>query len=274
MVKIPRHSLFYFSLFFTAAFSFTAVFAAAQPVLSEGVVKFWNTWFNVPVKYLTSWQSILTFAAAPVIIAIFFAYEIWKELGIFHSGAANFWIPLLIVGIMLNNGFWDYVDLFVSNTQMIPALVLSFLALQVTGKLRSKVTSFGYSGIFGGILSYVLDAVGVGIFFGGLGFIFSKGRLGPVVYVLFFAGAAIGALLIWWDKKGRKTGTLKNALAQEDEIGREISLLEAKLTELNKRATAESNPAAKGAIEDEMARVKQRVDRLRAREEVLIEQAA
>lgn len=249
-------------------------FAAAQSVLSEGASKFWSTWFYVPAKYLVSWQSILIFAVAPVLIALFFAYEIWKELGLFHSGAANFWIPMLVVYIILPNGFWNYVDLFVSNTQMIPALVLSFLAMQTTSKLKGKVTSFGYSGIFGGVVGYVLEAVSGGVFLGSIGFIINKGHFGPLVYIMASVGAGVGVLFMLWEKHGRKKGNLKNLLGQEKQIGDELVVLETRLADMNKRAVAEKNPAAKAAIEDQMANVKRSIDRLRAQEEVVAEQAA
>ncbi|MBI1972169.1 MAG: hypothetical protein HYS53_02610 [Candidatus Aenigmarchaeota archaeon] len=251
------------------AFSALLPFAAAQPALSEGTINFWKNWFGVPAEYLISWPSVLTFAVAPVVIALFFAYEIWKELGIFHSGAANFWIPLLLVFLMLRNGFWDYVGLFASNLQMIPALVLSFLALQVTGKLRSRITSFGYSGIFSGALAYLLDAVGVGVFFGGIGFIISRGIVGPLVYILFSVGAGLGIFLIWWDKKGRKTGVLKNVMGQEDLMRDQEKILEQALKDLNQRLVKATGDAEKTAIEDEMARINQRLERLKARETAL-----
>ncbi|MBI4167779.1 MAG: hypothetical protein HY515_02380 [Candidatus Aenigmarchaeota archaeon] len=244
-------------------------FASAQSTLSEGTIKFWNTWFNVPAKYLTSWGSIFTFAVAPVVIALFFAYEIWKELGLFHSGAANFWIPVLLVYLMLGNGFWGYVDLFISSTHMIPALVLSFFALQVTGKLRSKVSSFGYSGIFGGVLGYLLDAIGIGVFFGGIGFIINRGSFGPLVYIMASVGSALGLLLLWWDKKGRKTGVLKNVMGQEDVMRDQEKTLEQALKDLNQRLLKASGDAEKTAIEDEMARINQRLERLKAREAAL-----
>ncbi|MBI3412887.1 MAG: hypothetical protein HY051_02285 [Candidatus Aenigmarchaeota archaeon] len=252
---------------FTALF-FISAFAAGQgtqSTLSEGAAKFWTTWFYVPAKYLISWPTIIMFAVAPVVIALFFAYEIWKELGIFHSGAANFWIPLLIVYIMLPNGFWGYVDLFVSNTQMIPALVLSFFALQITSKLKARVTSFGYSGIFGGVVAYVLEAVGGGVFLGSIGFIISKGRFGPLVYALFFAGAALGLIILWWDKKRRKTGVLKNVMGQEDVMRDQEKILEQALKDLNQRLFKATGDAEKTAIEDEMARINQRLERLKAR---------
>ncbi len=241
----------------------------AQSTLSSGTIKFWNTWFNVPEKYLTSWPAILSFAVAPVLITLFFAYEIWKELGIFHSGAANFWIPLLLVYLMLRNGLWDYVDLFVSNAQMIPALVLSFVAMQVTSKVKGKISSFGYSGIFGGLVGYVLEAVSGGVFLGSIGFMINRGHFGPLVYILASVGAALGILLLWWDKKGRKTGVLKNVLGQEDIMRDQEKLLAQALKDLNQRLLKASSDAEKIAIENEMARIDDQLRRLKARETAL-----
>ncbi len=261
-------------VFITAFFALLLLlpFAAAQSVLSEGAVKFWSTWFYVPVKYLATWQNLVTFAVAPVVIALFFAYEIWKELGIFHSGGANFWIPLLIVYMMLPNGFWGYVDLFVLNVQMIPALVLSFFALQITSKVKGKITSFGYTGIFGGLVGYVLEAVSGGIFLGSIGFMINRGHFGPLVYILASVGTGLGVLLLWWEQHGKKIGNLKNLLGQERLIDEELIMLEKRLAELSKRAIAEKSPAAKTTIEDQMANVKRRIDRLRAQEEVVADQ--
>ncbi len=245
-------------------------FATAESVLSADTIKFWNTWFGAPTEYLTSWPSIFALVVAPVVIAMFFAYEIWKELGLFHSGAANFWIPILLVYLMINNGFWSYVKLFVSNTQMVPALVLSFLSLQVTGKLRSRVTSFGYSGIFSGILAYALDAVGVGIFMAGLGFIFTRGQMGPLVYVLFSVGAGLGIFLIWWDKKGkRNTANLNSIFSQDEIIEKEIAKLEKKRDELNDKATRAPNEAARLPYYKEMALLQQEIKILEAKRGVV-----
>ncbi len=248
-------------------------FAAAQSTLSDGTIKFWMTWFYVPAKYLVSWQSIVIFAVVPVLISIFFVREIWKDIGFFHSGAVNFWIPLLVVYMMLRNGFWDYVDLFVSNVQMLPALVLSFFALLVTGKLRSKVTSFGYSGPLGGTLAYALDAIGMGIFFGGLGFVVTKGHLGPIVYTLFFIGAAAGILLIWWDAHGKaKQAKLSTLLDQYDTITKQMEPLEKKLVELEKKKqaaiTAKRNFEALD-ITQEMVAVNRQLEGLRAEREAI-----
>ncbi|MFH0890193.1 MAG: hypothetical protein V1836_03590 [Candidatus Aenigmatarchaeota archaeon] len=246
---------------------------AAESTLSEGAVKFWGTWFNVPAKYMISWQSIVTFVVVPIIIALFFAYEIWKDLGIFHAGAANVWIPILIVYMMLRNGFWDYIDLFVSSTQMIPALVLSFLAMQVTSKLKGKVTSFGYSGIFGGMVGYALEAVSGGIFLGSIGFIISKGHPGPLVYIMASVGAGLGIFAMWWEKHGRKSGSLKNALGEEDQITSEEATLEKELKRYNKMASREKDPAIKGVYEERMVNIKRELDKLRAQEEVVVEGA-
>ncbi len=253
--------------------------AAAQSVLSEGAKNFWGTWFNVPSKYLVSWSSIISFVVAPIVIAMFLVYEVWKELGIFHSGAANFWIPALVVYMALRSGFWDFVDMFVTRSasfgMLAPILFAAMFSLKLAAVVRRKASSYGYSGIFNGVMAYLASGLGIGFFFGSLGFAFDQlannvsGRIGPITYVAFFAGAGFGFFSTWWDKRGKKTGNLKNSLEQEGQIEKELAVLEAQLLKLNKESDAAPNPETRGIIEDEMVAIKRRMDRLRAKEEVV-----
>ncbi len=269
------------SKLFPAVFFFLllhALPASAQSFLSEGTAKFWGNWFAVPAKYLVSWQSVIAYAVAPVVITIFFAYEIWKELGFFHSGAANFWIPVLTVYLMLHNGFWPYVDMFVTNAQLIPAVVLSFLSFQITAKLRSKATSFGYTGIFGGALAYAFDAAGMAVFLGGIGFVINKGHFGPVVYIMAAVGSGLGLFLIWWDMRSKKGGSkLKSTIGEELNIEKEIARLEKERKRLNDEAMKLQSDEARLPYYRAMARVQEDIDILRAKRGVVeseLEQAA
>lgn len=244
-------------------------YAAAQVVVPENVAKNIESWIGVPAEYMGSPRDIIVFVIIPFVVAALVMHGIWKEVGIFNNGAANFWIPVLMVFASFQFGFFKFVKALYGSTQSLIFAGAAIMAYVITAKVRQRVGSFGYSGIFSGIVGYVLDAVGLGIAFGGMAGAFSGGRFGPLVYIAFSVGAALGIFVLWWNKKGRKTGNLKNLLEQEDQIEKELIVLEAKLLKLNKESDDAPNPGARGIIEDEMVDIKKRIDRLRAKEEVV-----
>ena len=254
-------------------FLLTVPSSLAQSTISEDAVNFWNSWFGVPREYLNTPNNIILFVVAPIIISLIIVYQIIKELGFFQSGGVNFSLAFFIVLMMLPNGFFDWIGRLYSKTETMMALGLVFMTFFITGRLRSKIGSFGYSGAFSGIMAYAMDAVGMGIIFGGVAFVANGSVMGGMVYMWASIGAILGIVLIWWDKKGKRSvGQLDSLLNQEETITTEIAKLEVRLEELNKKAVAASDTARKTAYYNEMADIKRAIDRLRAQEEVVGEQ--
>jgi len=130
--------------------------------------------------------SLAIFAVIPFVLAALLVHSLWKEIGIIDNGALNFWLPVLLVFASFQFGFFKFVKTLYGSTQSLVFAGVAIFAFLITAKIRHRVGSFGYSGIFSGLFGYALDAVGVGIFFGGVTGALTGGRMGPWVYTAFF----------------------------------------------------------------------------------------
>ncbi len=232
---MDKRSFLFAALFLNVVISF----ASAQVVIPAGTANNIASWIGVPAEYLGSPKDIIVFVVIPFVIAALIMHGIWKEIGIFNNGAANFWIPVLMVFASFQFGFFKFVKALYGSTQSLIFAGAAIVAYVVTAKVRQRVGSFGYTGIFSGVAGYALDAVGLGIFFGGMAGALSGGRFGPVVYVAASIGVGLGVFLVWWGKRGKgKQAKLSALLGQYDVITKEMEPLQKKLVDLEKKKQA------------------------------------
>ncbi len=261
-----RHSFLLTFLVFNTFFSSVS----AQVIVPSNVAKNIESWIGVPAEYLGSPKDIIIFAVIPFVLASLLAHSLWKEIGVINNDTLNFWLPVMLVFASFQFGFFKFVKALYANTQSLVFAGVAIFAFLITAKIRHRVSSFGYSGMFSGVLGYAFDAIGLGIFFGGVTGALTGGRMGPLVYAMFFVGAGLGIFLIWLSKREKKSTTkIDVLLGQEEDIEKKIAHLEQKRNDLYDETAKMTKDEDKLAKLNEMAMIQREIEILKAKRGVV-----
>lgn len=225
---------------------------------------------QIPVEWLTVWWKFVIYVVLPIWALWYIFREIIKEIGIFSNNSVNNILAITLVGFMIPQGFFGYLVKITAKTEAMMFVGGGILAFLTVLKIRRSVSSIGYSGILSGFLGYVLDASGVGILFGVIGYLISGMVWGPPAMTAAMLGVALGLFMVFWEKRKKTSlGEVKTLLGKEEKIEQNVNELMKKADELQRRIAAEKNNAMKAQLMNEFTEVMKLIEMRRAQEEYI-----